>query len=169
MPCPHQTFRDRNARTRIPKMGIRGTATVRFALRTSKFPKGKCSRPPAKVSSRADVLEFRANDIPARVAGRANTCLRLAIEHANRRKQSNKTLGNFHLVQKTKSLASRQDAYAIEAMTHDHLGTIYPRAGRLPPRPRCKSGLRRTAFECINDDFRFMALLRILSTSAGGE
>src|SRR5262249_61766672 len=41
---------------------------------------------------------------------------RLAIEHANTRKQFNKTLGNFHLVQK-KIARIAADAYAMEAMT----------------------------------------------------
>jgi alkylation response protein AidB-like acyl-CoA dehydrogenase len=42
--------------------------------------------------------------------------LRLAVEHANTRKQFNKTLGEFHLVKK-KIARIAADAYAMEAMT----------------------------------------------------
>ena len=48
--------------------------------------------------------------------GAAKTCLRLAIEHANTRKQFNKTLGNFDLVKK-KIARMAADVYAMEAMT----------------------------------------------------
>src|SRR6202043_3681074 len=48
--------------------------------------------------------------------GAAKTCLRMAVDHANTRKQFNKALGNFHLVKK-KIARIAADAYAMEAMT----------------------------------------------------
>src|SRR6202043_2708024 len=53
----------------------------------------------------------------------AKTCLRLAIDHANTRKQFNKTLGEFDLVKK-KIARIAADAYAMEAMTTVTAGLI---------------------------------------------
>src|SRR5205823_2473651 len=62
------------------------------------------------------VLDFGRTTFGACCTGAAKTCLELAIQHANRRKQFNKTLGNFHLVKK-KIARIAADAYAMEAMT----------------------------------------------------
>jgi len=102
---------------RMPKMGIRGTATGRFALRDVKVPKENILGPPGKgLKVALTVLDFGRTTFGACCTGAAKTCLRLAVEHANTRKQFNKTLGNFHLVQK-KIARIAADAYAMEAMT----------------------------------------------------
>ncbi len=102
---------------RMPKMGIRGTATGRFALRDVKVPKENILGPPGKgLKVALTVLDFGRTTFGACCTGAAKTCLRLAIEHANTRKQFDKTLGNFHLVQK-KIARIAADAYAMEAMT----------------------------------------------------
>jgi acyl-CoA dehydrogenase family member 9 len=102
---------------RMPKMGIRGTATGRFALREVKVPKENILGPPGKgLKVALTVLDFGRTTFGACCTGAAKTCLRLAIDHANTRKQFNKTLGNFHLVQK-KIARIAADAYAMEAMT----------------------------------------------------
>jgi acyl-CoA dehydrogenase family member 9 len=102
---------------RMPKMGIRGTATGRFALRDVKVPKENVLGPPGKgLKVALTVLDFGRTTFGACCTGAAKTCLRLAIEHANTRKQFSKTLGNFHLVQK-KIARIAADAYAMEAMT----------------------------------------------------
>src|SRR6058998_1012201 len=102
---------------RMPKMGIRGTATGRFALRDVKVPKENILGPPGKgLKVALTVLDFGRTTFGACCTGAAKTCLRLAIEHANTRKQFNKTLGNFHLVQK-KIARIAADAYAMDAMT----------------------------------------------------
>jgi len=102
---------------RMPKMGIRGTATGRFALRDVKVPKENVLGAPGKgLKVALTVLDFGRTTFGACCTGAAKTCLRLAIEHANTRKQFNKTLGNFHLVQK-KIARIAADAYAMEAMT----------------------------------------------------
>ncbi len=62
------------------------------------------------------VLDFGRTTFGACCTGGAKTCLRLAIEHANKRKQFNKTLGNFDLVKK-KIARMAADVYAMEAMT----------------------------------------------------
>ena len=102
---------------RMEKMGIRGTATARFALRNVKVPKenilGKMGKG-LKVA--LTVLDFGRTTFGACCTGAAKTCLRLAVEHANTRKQFNKTLGHFDLVKK-KIAKIAADAYAMDAMT----------------------------------------------------
>src|SRR2546428_2738438 len=102
---------------RMPKLGIRGTATGRFALRDVKVPKENILGPPGKgLKVALTVLDFGRTTFGACCTGAAKTCLRLATEHANTRKQFNKTLGNFHLVKK-KIARIAANAYAMDAMT----------------------------------------------------
>jgi len=102
---------------RMPKMGIRGTATGRFAMRDVKVPKENILGPPGKgLKVALTVLDFGRTTFGACCTGAAKTCLTLAVKHANTRKQFNKTLGNFHLV-KEKIARIASDAYAMEAMT----------------------------------------------------
>ena len=102
---------------RMSKMGIRGTATGRFALREVKVPKENILGPLGKgLKVALTILDFGRTTFGACCTGAAKTCLRLAIEHANTRKQFNKTLSSFHLVQK-KIARIAADAYAMEAMT----------------------------------------------------
>jgi acyl-CoA dehydrogenase family member 9 len=102
---------------RMPKMGIRGTATGRFALRDVRVPKENILGPMGKgLKVALTVLDFGRTTFGACCTGAAKTCLRLAVEHANARKQFNKTLGNFHLVKK-KIARMAADAYAMDAMT----------------------------------------------------
>src|SRR5213082_627482 len=102
---------------RMPKTGIKGTATGRFALRDVKVPKENILGPIGKgLKVALTVLDFGRTTFGACCTGAAKTCLRLAVEHANTRKQFNKTLGEFHLVKK-KIARIAADAYAMEAMT----------------------------------------------------
>jgi acyl-CoA dehydrogenase family member 9 len=102
---------------RMPKMGIRGTATGRFALRDVKVPKENILGTPGKgLKVALTVLDFGRTTFGACCTGAAKTCLGLAVKHANTRKQFSKTLGNFHLVKK-KIARIAADAYAMEAMT----------------------------------------------------
>ena len=102
---------------RMPKMGIRGTATGRFAMRNVRVPKENILGPPGKgLKVALTVLDFGRTTFGACCTGAAKTCLELAINHANTRKQFNKTLGSFDLVKK-KIARIAADAYAMEAMT----------------------------------------------------
>src|SRR6059036_2914460 len=102
---------------RMPKMGIRGTATGRFAMSDVKVPKENILGPPGKgLKVALTVLDFGRTTFGACCTGAAKTCLTLAVKHANTRKQFNKTPGNFHLVKK-KIARIAADAYAMEAMT----------------------------------------------------
>src|SRR3989441_6648162 len=102
---------------RMPKMGIRGTATGRFVLRDVKVPKENILGPPGKgLKVALTVLDFGRTTFGACCTGAAKTCLELAISHANKRRQFKKTLGDFDLVKK-KIGRIAADAYAMEAMT----------------------------------------------------
>src|SRR3954465_11527478 len=102
---------------RMAKLGIRGTATGRFAMRDMAVPKENILGPLGKgLRVALTVLDFGRTTFGACCTGAAKTCLRLAIEHANSRRQFNKTLGDFELVQK-KIARMAANAYAMEAMT----------------------------------------------------
>ncbi len=102
---------------RMPKLGIRGTATGRFALRDVRVPKENILGPLGKgLRVALTVLDFGRTTFGACCTGAAKTALQLAIDHANTRKQFNKTLGDFDLVKK-KIARMAADAYAMEAMT----------------------------------------------------
>src|SRR5438477_12996548 len=101
---------------RMPKMGIRGTATGRFAMRDVKVPKENILGPPGKgLKVALTVLDFGRTTFGACRTGAAKTCLELAIQHGTTRKKFNKSLGNFHLVNK-KIARIAADAYAIDDM-----------------------------------------------------
>ena len=102
---------------RMPKLGIRGTATGRFRLNNVRVPKENVLGPLGKgLRVALTVLDFGRTTFGACCTGAAKTCLRMSVEHANKRKQFNKTLGDFDLVKK-KIARTAADVYAMEAMT----------------------------------------------------
>jgi alkylation response protein AidB-like acyl-CoA dehydrogenase len=102
---------------RMPKLGIRGTATGRFRLNNVRVPKENILGPLGKgLRVALTVLDFGRTTFGACCTGGARTCLEMAVAHANSRKQFNKTLGNFDLVKK-KIARMAADVYAMEAMT----------------------------------------------------
>jgi acyl-CoA dehydrogenase family member 9 len=102
---------------RMSKLGIRGTATGRFALRNVRVPKENIlGRLGKGLRVALTVLDFGRTTFGACCTGAAKTALQLAVHHANTRKQFNKTLGEFDLVKK-KIARMAADAYAMEAMT----------------------------------------------------
>src|SRR5256714_4283874 len=102
---------------RMEKLGIRGTATARLAFRDTPVPKENILGAPGKgLKVALTVLDFGRTTFGACCTGAAKTCLRLAVEHANTRKQFGRTLGEFELVKK-KIARMAAGAYALEAMT----------------------------------------------------
>jgi acyl-CoA dehydrogenase family protein 9 len=102
---------------RMPKLGIRGTATGRFRLNNVRVPKENILGPLGKgLRVALTVLDFGRTTFGACCTGAAKTCLRMSIAHANSRQQFKKTLGNFDLVKK-KIARITADVYAMEAMT----------------------------------------------------
>jgi alkylation response protein AidB-like acyl-CoA dehydrogenase len=102
---------------RMPKLGIRGTATGRFRLNNVRVPKESILGPLGGLRVALTVLDFGRTTFGACCTGAAKHCLHLAIEHANSRQQFKKTLGNFDLVKK-KIARIAADVYAMEAMTN---------------------------------------------------
>jgi acyl-CoA dehydrogenase family member 9 len=102
---------------RMEKLGIRGTATGRFAMQNMAVPKENILGPIGKgLKVALTVLDFGRTTFGACCTGAAKTCLQLAVEHANTRRQFKKTLGDFDLVKK-KIGRMAADVYAMEAMT----------------------------------------------------
>jgi acyl-CoA dehydrogenase family member 9 len=102
---------------RMPKLGIRGTATGRFRLNNVRVPRENILGPLGKgLRVALTVLDFGRTTFGACCTGAAKTCLRMSIEHANSRKQFDKTLSHFDLVKK-KIARTAADVYAMEAMT----------------------------------------------------
>ncbi len=102
---------------RMSKVGIRGTATGRFALKNVRVPKENILGPLGKgLRVALTVLDFGRTTFGACCTGAAKHCLDLAIHHANTRRQFNKTLGDLDLVKK-KIARMAADVYAMEAMT----------------------------------------------------
>src|SRR5947208_373655 len=103
---------------RMPKLGIRGTATGRFRLNNVRVPEENILGPLGKgLRVALTDLDFGRTTFGACCTGAAKHCLQLAIEHANSRQQFKKTLGNFDLVKK-KIARMAADIYAMEAMTN---------------------------------------------------
>ena len=102
---------------RMPKLGIRGTATGRFACNNVRVPKENILGPLGKgLRVALTVLDFGRTTFGACCTGAAKHCLELAIQHANTRRQFKKTLGDLDLVKK-KIARMAANSYAMEAMT----------------------------------------------------
>jgi len=139
----------------MPKMGIRGTATGRFALREVKVPRENILGQMGKgLKVALTVLDFGRTTFGACCTGAAKTCLEMAIAHANTRKQFNKTLGNFELVKK-KIARIAADAYAMEAMT-TVTGSFIDRGleDYMLETAMLKVFTTERLWECINDVFQ---------------
>lgn len=140
---------------RMPKMGIRGTATGRFALRDVRVPKENVLGPMGKgLKVALTVLDFGRTTFGACCTGAAKTCLELAVKHANTRTQFNKTLGEFELVKK-KIARIAADAYAMEAMT-TVTGSFIDRGleDYMLETAMLKVFTTERLWECINDVFQ---------------
>ena len=142
---------------RMPKTGIKGTATGRFVLRDVRVPKENVLGPIGKgLKVALTVLDFLTTTL-VRVAPGSQTCLELAVAHANTRRQFNKTLGEFELVKK-KIARIAADAYAMEAMTTVTAAFIdRGLEDYMLETAMLKVFTTERLWECINDVFRFTA------------
>ena len=110
--CPVSNDRAAHAETGHPR---HGDGAVRLERRA--VPKENILGPLGKgLRVALTVLDFGRTTFGACCTGAAKTCLRLAVEHANTRRQFDKTLGDFDLVKK-KIARMAADVYAMEAMT----------------------------------------------------
>jgi acyl-CoA dehydrogenase family member 9 len=102
---------------RMPKCGIRGTATAKLAFENMVVPAENVLGQAGKGLRMAlTVLDFGRTTFGASCTGAAKTCLRLAVQHAKRRVQFKQTLSEFELVKK-KIAYMAAHVFAMEATT----------------------------------------------------
>jgi alkylation response protein AidB-like acyl-CoA dehydrogenase len=102
---------------RMPKCGIRGTATARLAFHDMVVPAENVLGQVGKgLRVALTVLDFGRTTFGASCTGAAKTCLKAAVEHANRRVQFKETLGEFELIKKKIAFIAAH-AFAMEAAT----------------------------------------------------
>jgi alkylation response protein AidB-like acyl-CoA dehydrogenase len=102
---------------RMPKCGIRGTATARLAFHDMYVPRENILGPLGKgLRVALTVLDFGRTTFGASCTGAAKFCVRHAVEYANSRQQFGRTLGEFGLVQK-KIAEAAAHTFAMESAT----------------------------------------------------
>jgi alkylation response protein AidB-like acyl-CoA dehydrogenase len=102
---------------RMPKCGIRGTATGRLAFQDMPVPAANVLGQVGKgLRVALTVLDFGRTTFGASCTGAAKTCLRAAVRHAKTRVQFQQTLSAFELVKK-KIAYMAAHAFAMEATT----------------------------------------------------
>jgi alkylation response protein AidB-like acyl-CoA dehydrogenase len=109
---------------RMPKCGIRGTATGRMKFTDMYVPAenvlGKLGR---GLQAALNVLNFGRTTFGATCTGVAKLCAEKAAQHANTRVQFEETLGSFELV-KEKLAYMGSMSYAMEAATYQTAALI---------------------------------------------
>jgi acyl-CoA dehydrogenase family protein 9 len=111
---------------RMPKCGIRGTATGRLAFKDMRVPAENVLGQVGKGLRLAlTVLDFGRTTFGASCTGVAKTCVRAAVRHANTRRQFGQTLGEFELVKK-KLAAMAAYTFAMESATY-HCASLIDR------------------------------------------
>ncbi|MFL5243087.1 MAG: acyl-CoA dehydrogenase family protein [Gemmataceae bacterium] len=104
---------------RMPKVGIRGTATARLAFHDMRVPAENVLGQVGKgLRVALTVLDFGRTTFGASCTGAAKVCLRAACDHAKTRKQFKQTLSEFELVKK-KIAYMAAHAFAMEATTSE--------------------------------------------------
>ncbi len=100
---------------RMPKCGIRGTATARLAFHNMPVPAENVLGQVGKgLRIALTVLDFGRTTFGASCTGVAKVCLRASIQHANSRVQFKQKLGEFELVKKKIAFMGAH-AFAMEA------------------------------------------------------
>jgi acyl-CoA dehydrogenase family protein 9 len=102
---------------RMPKCGIRGTATGRLRFHDVRVPAENVLGQVGKgLRIALTVLDFGRTTFGASCTGAAKACLDAAVAYANRRVQFDQTLGEFELVKKKIAFMAGH-AFAMEATT----------------------------------------------------
>lgn len=109
---------------RMPKCGVRGTATSRLAFHNMFVPKENILGQLGKgLKVALTVLDYGRTTFGASCTGAAKTCLARAVGHANTRVQFGQTLGSFELVQ-DKLAYMAASTFAMEAATYQTAALI---------------------------------------------
>src|SRR5262249_27700012 len=102
---------------RMPKCGIRGTATARLAFKDMPVPAENVLGQVGKgLRVALTVLDFGRTTFGASCTGAAKACVRAAVKHAKERTQFKQKLAEFELVKK-KIAYMAAHAFAMEATT----------------------------------------------------
>ncbi len=100
---------------RMPKCGIRGTATARLAFKDMPVPAENVLGQVGKgLRVALTVLDFGRTTFGASCTGVAKACLKASVRHAKTRKQFKQTLSEFELVKK-KIAFMAANVFAMEA------------------------------------------------------
>jgi alkylation response protein AidB-like acyl-CoA dehydrogenase len=109
---------------RMPKCGIRGTATAKLAFHDMPVPAANILGPLGKgLKVALTVLDFGRVTFGASCAGAAKVCLTAATRHAARRRQFGRPLADLELIKKKLAFLAAS-AYAIEATTYETAALI---------------------------------------------
>jgi alkylation response protein AidB-like acyl-CoA dehydrogenase len=85
---------------RMEKLGVRGSTTSRMSFHDMPVPRENILGPEGKgLKVALTVLDFGRTTFGSVCTGTAKTCLRMATEHAKTRRQFDRTLAEFELVQ----------------------------------------------------------------------
>ncbi|MBY0528290.1 MAG: acyl-CoA dehydrogenase family protein [Gemmataceae bacterium] len=104
---------------RMPKCGIRGTATARLAFNNMPVPIENVLGQVGKgLRVALTVLDFGRITFGASCTGAAKTCMRAAVQHAKTRVQFKQPLKEFELVKKKLAFMAA-NAFAMEATTNE--------------------------------------------------
>jgi acyl-CoA dehydrogenase family protein 9 len=109
---------------RMPKCGIRGTATAKLAFHDMPVPAENILGPRGKgLKVALTVLDFGRTTFGASCTGVAKFCLAAATRHAATRKQFGRPLADLELIQKKLAYLAAT-AYAMEATTYETAALI---------------------------------------------
>ena len=109
---------------RMPKCGIRGTATARLAFHDMRVPASNILGPLGKgLKVALTVLDFGRTTFGASCTGLAKVCLAAASRHAAQRRQFGRPLADLELIKK-KIAYLAATAYAMEATTYQTAALI---------------------------------------------
>ncbi len=109
---------------RMPKCGIRGTATAKLAFHDMPVPASHILGPLGKgLKVALTVLDFGRTTFGASCTGSAKVCLATAARHAARRHQFGRPLADLELIKK-KIAYLAATAYAMEATTYQTAALI---------------------------------------------
>lgn len=109
---------------RMPKCGIRGTATARLAFHDMPVPATNILGPLGKgLKVALTVLDFGRTTFGASCTGAAKTCVAAAARHAARRRQFGRPLADLELIKKKLAYLAAT-AYAMEATTYQTAALI---------------------------------------------
>jgi len=109
---------------RMPKCGIRGTATARLAFHDMPVPATNILGPLGNgLRVALTVLDFGRTTFGASCTGAAKTCIEAATRHAANRRQFGRPLADLELIRKKLAYLAAT-AYAMEATTYQTAALI---------------------------------------------